>query len=196
MTFLDEQGVGPCGHAAKDKGILMKVYSSCLSHEIPRQLADSAIGCENDEDTGDLIFIKMCSNISLYATITDAQHGRGINFTQVRCGQQSLHDQCLCSPEDDWKKWSSSERTYVIEDMDRGRKTWNVLLLVDDDETVLEFVEKTQGENSGKHLLNLTDYGTVLESQGEDPKDDEAQSMPWPSGAFMSSQMFTVFPDF
>ena len=27
MTFLDEQGVGPCGHSARDKGVLIKVIS-------------------------------------------------------------------------------------------------------------------------------------------------------------------------
>ena len=30
MTFMDDQGVGPCGHAAKEKGILVKVYASWL----------------------------------------------------------------------------------------------------------------------------------------------------------------------
>ena len=28
ITFLDEQGVGPCGHSAREKGILINVY--CL----------------------------------------------------------------------------------------------------------------------------------------------------------------------
>ena len=35
MEFMDEQGVGPCGHAAQEKGILIQVLTSCLSNEIP-----------------------------------------------------------------------------------------------------------------------------------------------------------------
>ncbi len=44
-TFLDEQGVRPCGHSARDKGILMTVYTSSLSKEVPRRLAFSVHGC-------------------------------------------------------------------------------------------------------------------------------------------------------
>ena len=39
MAFMDEQGVGPCGHVAKEKGILVKVFASCLANEIPAELA-------------------------------------------------------------------------------------------------------------------------------------------------------------
>ena len=52
---------------------------------------------------------------------------------------------------------------------DRGRKAWHLLVLVDDDETVIRFIEKTQGVKRGKHIVNLDDYGEVLESGwGED----------------------------
>ena len=44
MAFLDEQGVGPCGHVAKEKGILIKVYTSCLVDEVPAELAFSTYG--------------------------------------------------------------------------------------------------------------------------------------------------------
>ena len=37
MEFLDEQGVQPCGHKAKEKGVLIKVYASCGPTQIPTQ---------------------------------------------------------------------------------------------------------------------------------------------------------------
>ena len=49
MSFLDEQKVGPCGHSAKDKQILIKVFSSCLSSQVPRKLSFSIHGCKNDK---------------------------------------------------------------------------------------------------------------------------------------------------
>ena len=35
MEFLDELGVQPCGHKAREKGILIKVCASCKSNEVP-----------------------------------------------------------------------------------------------------------------------------------------------------------------
>ena len=65
MTFLDEQGVGPCGHSARDKGILLKVYASCLSHQVPRQLAFSYCGSRNDTHAGKYFYMVTPSNWSL-----------------------------------------------------------------------------------------------------------------------------------
>ena len=36
MEFLDEQGVQPCGHKAREKGMIIKVFTSCKS-EIPTE---------------------------------------------------------------------------------------------------------------------------------------------------------------
>ena len=54
MAFMDEQGVGPCGHVAKEKRILLKVYASCLASEIPAELAFSTHCITNDTNTGTL----------------------------------------------------------------------------------------------------------------------------------------------
>ena len=35
MEFLDEQGVQPCGHKARERGMLIKMFASCKSNEIP-----------------------------------------------------------------------------------------------------------------------------------------------------------------
>ncbi len=45
---------------------------------------------------------------------------------------------------------------------------------MDDEETVLDYIEKMQGEESGKHTMNLSDYGEILKSGwGEDDHQKE-----------------------
>ena len=56
MEFLDEQGVQPCGHKAREKGMIIKVITSCKSNEIPTEYRYSVDGIHNDEDTGRTIF--------------------------------------------------------------------------------------------------------------------------------------------
>ena len=178
LTFLDEQGVGPCGHSARKKRILINVYASCLSHQVPRQLAFSVHTCRNDKNTGDLMFHSMSDSASLQSKIADAQHSTGINFTQVRCGQDSIQEECLCLPQATWQTWSAHNRIYRVRGTDRGRKGWHMILMVDDDETILSFIEKTQGEESGKHNITCADYGKVLKSGwGEEPTDEEQDSI-------------------
>ena len=177
MTFLDQQGVGPCGHAARDKGILIKVVASCLSHQVPRKLALSVHGCRNEKNTGDLFYKKIFNSMSLESEIADAQHVRGIDITRVRCGQDSIQDKCLCLPQANWQTWSARDRIYTVRGEDKGRKAWYMLLLVDDDATILSFIERTQGENAGVHSIDFNDYGQVLKSGwGEEPTDEEKQA--------------------
>ena len=177
MTFLDQQGVGPCGHKARDKGILLKVFTSCLSHQIPRQLAHSVYGCKNDKNTGGMSFSKLHDCIKPNAEVADSQHVRGSDFTVVKCGQKSIDEECLCLPQADWHTWSASNRTYITRGTDKGRKVWHLILAVDDDNTILQFVEKTQGESRGTSNIDVQDYGIVLKSGwGEGPTDEERKS--------------------
>ena len=44
VEFLDEKEVQPCGHSARDKGILLKVFASCQTNEIASKLAYSIRG--------------------------------------------------------------------------------------------------------------------------------------------------------
>ena len=165
MTFLDEQGVGPCGHAAKDKGILINVHASCLSHQIPRKLAFSVVGCKTDKESG-FIISNLYSSVTLDVKnrIADSQHARGMNFTNIMCGKESIDKECLCVPGATWKKWSERERIYIVTGMYEGEKAWNMVLLDDDDETTLQFIELTHGANSGQHVVDGGKYGTIVGS--------------------------------
>ena len=171
MAFLDEQKVGPCGHSARDKQILIKVFSSCLSSQVPRKLSFSIYGCMNDKNTGDMMFDRLSNGIWVTSKITDAQHVSGYDFTKVRCGQESIDDQCLCLPQANWQTWSTFNRIRIVRGKEKGKdsKLWHVVLLVDDEETILSFLEMS--------ALNVKDYGEILKSGwGEKPSEEEERS--------------------
>ena len=170
MAFLDQQGVGPCGHSARDKRILIKVFSSCLSHQVPRQLAYSVYGSSNDKNTGDMTFTRTQDFVSPSSQLTDLQHCSSKDFTVVRCGQDSINEECLCLPQADWQQWSARKRTFTFLGRDGGRKAWHILLLKDREATVLQYLER-----SG--YKNCDDYGEVLMSGwGEGPTKEDRES--------------------
>ena len=176
MAFLDQQGVWPCGHSARDKGILITVIASCLSHQVPRQLAHSVYGSKNDKNTGDMVFVYI-DGLRMKNKVAEDQHRCGISSTGVMCGQKSIDDECLCLPGATWHRWDASNRIYTVQGTDKGRKAWHMMLIVDDDVTILQFIEKTQGEYKGTLTIDHSDYGLVLKSGwGEGPSKEEKQS--------------------
>ena len=48
--FLDEQGVRPCGHSAREKGILLKVYASCKTGQDTAELCYTLQAMEVESD--------------------------------------------------------------------------------------------------------------------------------------------------
>ena len=155
MEFMDEQRVGPCGHAAKEKGILVKVYASCLSNEIPMELAFSTHGANNDKNTG---------SFGLYGIylrskeIHEGQHLSGLDFTQVRC-KNKIDEPCTMAPGSTWQRWSTAQRLFVVRGTDRGRPAWHYVLLVDDEDTITAFHKKTK-----EGPLDITNYGKDIKS--------------------------------
>ena len=172
MAFLDQQGVGPCGHSAREKEILIKVFASCLSHEVPRQLAHSVHGIKNDKNTGDMISTKYYDSIDLRAKVAEDQYICSIDSTEVRCGQKSIDDECLCLPGATWHRWSARNRIKLARVNDGDRKAWHMTLIVDADATILQFLQKEKCGN-----IDVQNYGLVLKSGwGEEPSEEEIQS--------------------
>ena len=106
MTFLDEKGVGPCGHAAKHKRILINVYASCLSHQVPRKLAFSVVGCTNDKGTRNLHFSHIPNADSQNTIYSHGLHKCQV-WTRVHRGRMSM------LPGATWKN------TYPVMDKDQ-----------------------------------------------------------------------------
>ena len=162
MDFLDEQGVGPCGHAAKEKGILVEVFASCLSIETPLEMAFSIHSVENDKNTGSLAFITnlRCKHIH------EGQHPSALNFTVVRC-KNSISEPCTMAPGSTWQRWSIGKRVWLIRSSNNIQPEWCYLLLANDEKTIIAVIDK---ENIPG---NVEDYGQVLKSGwGREPPNE------------------------
>ena len=170
MTFLDEQGVQPCGHSARDKEILIKVFASCLSHQVPRQLAFSVHACTNDKSTGKLMFCIQCCPHS-DAKVADDQYTIGMDFTAIVCGHYLAED-CLCLPQANWQTWI--ERHMITTFTGNKDNTWYVTLPVKDETIIVACLEKMQ---SGK-TVNLSEFGEVLKfGKGEKVPEEILESV-------------------
>ena len=159
MMYMDEQGVGPCGHVANEKGILVKVFTSCQEDEIPAEMAFATHGIRNDNNHGTVWF---WSSLRCHA-IYDMQQPSVIDFTCIRCNGTS--HPCTMAPGSTWEMWSAQNRIIIIVDgKHRDRLSWCYLLLHDDTETIRSFQEINWGENfEGFNLkINLSEYGGIL----------------------------------
>ena len=94
--YLDEHGVQPCGHSAKEKGILMKVYASCRPGEVAATPCFSVRTVDSDKNSG-------CMSYYLGKQMRDNQHSFGTNFTSLRCGKK-IEEPCALSPDYTWHK--------------------------------------------------------------------------------------------
>ena len=78
--FLDEQGVKPCGHSAREKGILLKVYALCQTGQDATELYYTTRAMELKEDG--YVYHYWGKELSAQ------QKTHGINFTTLRCGKE------------------------------------------------------------------------------------------------------------
>ena len=164
MSFLDEHGVGPCGHTAKEKGILVKVFASCLANEIPAELAFSTRCAQNDKNTGYVSYAIELRGKEIH----DRQHTSGVDFTIVQCDSK-IDKPCTMTPGSTWQQWSTEHRiARVTGKVAEDKSVWHFVLLVDDEEAFTEFFDKVK-EGS----LDVADYGQVLKSGwDQDPPEE------------------------
>ena len=164
---LDEQGVQPCGHSARDKGILIKLFASCQSNQVPYRLLYSIRSCANDKNNG-TFFIQLNG-----FEVAESQLPKSVDSTNIRCKNKSIAELCTLKPGYTWHKQSVSDRIFKVTGEDYGRRAWHYVLLVDNQDTIDKFKELTHGENAGKNTINVNDYGLVLKSGwGEEPPQD------------------------
>ena len=97
MEFLDEQGVQPCGHKAREEGMIIKVFASCKSNQIPTKYCYSASGMFNDNFTGGMGF--WISNKLLETQTTDS-----INSSFLHCNSTTIDEQCTLPPGLTWRR--------------------------------------------------------------------------------------------
>ena len=86
--FLDEVGVKPCGHSAREKGVLLKVYSSCQAGQDSAELAYTTGAMELKEDG--YVYHSFGKELSAY------QQTFGVNFTMMTCGKGEKEKCSIC----------------------------------------------------------------------------------------------------
>ena len=165
MEFLDEQGVQPCGHKAREKGILIKVCASCLPSEIPTQYQFTVNAMDRDNES---------TTYWIGRWLQDTQHAYGEDFSKIRCDNKSIdQQQCTMYPNCTWGKWRLSDRVHLIMDKEgsSGHPAWWYVMVEDDEEMKLKF--KLRGNN-----CNFTAYGQVLvRGYGEEPPSEVRDRM-------------------
>ena len=158
---LDSLGIPPCGHRAREQGILIKVFASCQPDQKATEPCHSVEGVTVKDD-GTLGF-KTEKLTHQTPTFCEA--------TRLTCYRGP--DESCCSDEA-LKNWTWQEAlegrlaksVQTVRLSDQGRPTWHYLLLSDKSEEYKKrFVERVK---SGS--INLTEWGYVMASgEGTDP---------------------------
>ena len=162
MEFLDEQGVQPCGHKAREKGILIKVFASCRSNEVPTEYNYSVSGSKNDKNTG--------MHFYTGGKLSETQKTIYINPSGLRCKHKNIDEQCTLQPGYTWRKFNAKNLITLVRGKDHGEPAWHYVLLDDDEEVQKKFRDKVA---SGGGVVDVADYGQVLKSGwGRDPPNE------------------------
>ena len=96
MEFLDEQGVQPCGHKAREKGMIIKVFASCKSYQIPTEYSYLVSGVFNDIFTGKMGFW-------ITKQLIEAQTIDTFNSSFLYCKSKTIDEPCTLPPGLTWK---------------------------------------------------------------------------------------------
>ena len=97
MASLDEQGVQPCGHKAREKGIVIKVFASCKSNEIPTEYRHSVSGTGNEKSTGTVFF-------NTPKQLLETQTTDCIDSSELGCDSKTIDEPCTLPPGLTWRR--------------------------------------------------------------------------------------------
>ena len=160
---LDSLGIPPCGHRAREQGILVKVFVSCQPDQKAAEPCYSMEGVTVADDKT-LTFEK---KELAHQTPT---HCDGTKLTCCRGPDES------CCSDEAFKNWTWQEAlddriwecVQTVRRSDQGRPTWHYVLLSDKSE---EYKRRFERVKSGS--INLTEWGYVMASgEGTDPQQE------------------------
>ena len=103
MEFLDEQGVQPCGHKAREKEMIIKVFASCKSNEIPTEYCYCVDGMINEDRTGEMSFWE-AKQLLRTQTTSD------IDSSELNCNSETINEPCTLSPGLTWRRLEEMKR--------------------------------------------------------------------------------------
>ena len=158
--FLDYHQVQPCGHKAREKGMLIKVYAACLPTQIPTKFQLTVHGGGNDKDTGDKY-----TESSKY--LLETQHTYSTNSSRIRCSGRTIDDPCTLKDQFTWKSWRIYNRIHLEKGDSGSQLYWQYVKLIDDEEVI---------HNVKLGKLKASENGVVIKrGSGEDPPDSDKQ---------------------
>ena len=158
---LDSLGIPPCGHRAREQGILVKVIASCQPDQKATEPCYSVEGVTVRDDGTLTVWSKELT----HQTSTDC------DGTKLAC-YRGPYESC-CSDEA-LKNWTWQEALHgrlrksvqTVRLSDQDRPTWHCLLLSDKSEEY----KKRFRERVKSGSINLTEWGYVIASgEGTDP---------------------------
>lgn len=163
--FLDSKGVQPCGHKARDKEVLIKVYASCLPTQIPTRYQLTVYGSGNDKETGDKY-----TESSKY--LLETQHTFSVNSSRIRCSGANIRDPCTLKVGFTWEQLRRFKRIYLEKQRDEnGQDAWSYVELEDNEETVhMVKLGKIKVSGSANCVRR-----TIKSGMGKDPPVDVEQ---------------------
>ena len=151
---LDNLGIPPCGHKARENGVLIKVFTSCQTHQKAGDPCYSLEGVTDKEDQ----WIGFWRNKQL----SENQTTQGGDFTKLMC-LRDPDGPCQADNFNEWR-WKdavSGEMQQAIRHVqyiDRGRPAWYYVLLSSGDE---EHVSACKAQvRTG--TVNIADWGHIL----------------------------------
>ena len=97
MEFLDEQGVQPCGHKAREKGVVIKVLTSCRSNEISTEYRYSVSGTRNVENTGEVRW-------KISKSLLETQTTDCVDSSHLHCSNKTINEPCTLQPGLTWRR--------------------------------------------------------------------------------------------
>lgn len=166
-NFLEENGIPACGHKAKEKGYLLKIYTSCQPEQKVRDFCFSTGAVNLGSDN--------CLGFFHCKQISPEQTTFGTDFTKLLCFQD-VDKKCQLeniTHRWTWVDYAKKQRSAAIEDLvflvrgkDRGKAAWHYVLV--NEGLKEEFRTKIATGN-----IDVAKYGYVVCSGwGENPPDD------------------------
>ena len=163
-TLDNKLGIPPCGHKARERGVLIEVCASCQGNQKASEPCFSTDGAYVDANDG---FLRFRRNKQL----TKHQTTMIADFTQLVCCRDPGNH---CPAEDAFKNWKWDDAVsgemrrniYLVRGKDEGRPAWHYVLLSSGDE------DHVQGfwDEVKTGTLDVADWGYVIVSDwGEDP---------------------------
>ena len=163
--------IPPCGHKAREHGVLIKVIASCKSDQQAVEPCFSVEGIKMKEDETLVYYSKKTENEAVTFT--------GADFTRLTCCRGPNES---CQSEKALKNWTwqqsihgkLSSRAFIVRGKDKERNAWYIVLLSNSSEKYMEkFREKLKAD-----IINLEEWGYVIRSGfGKEPPESDKEKV-------------------